>query len=109
MPEPDAPDACAVIRSSAAEDDLGESGHNNQSHFFNLSAGRSCDGIGDDGSGGKSLVSPSPELDPRLFNAALATSRCLCRTAAGAASATLATEKTRRIRANILSERIFVD
>ena len=101
LPEPDAPDACVVIRSSAAEDDLGESGPN-QSHHV-LSGGGSCGGIGDAGSGGKLLVSPSSEPGPRFSDAALTTSGCLCRTTAGAASATSKMEKIRRIRTNVLS------
>ena len=78
LPEPDASDACVVMRFSAAEDD----------------------------SGGKSPVSPP---GARFSDTALATSKYLCRTAAGAAIATFATEKTIRIRVTILSGSIFVD
>ena len=45
---------------------MGESGHNNQSHF-DMSVGRSCGGIGDDDPGGKSPVAPFPE--PGAFDA----------------------------------------
>ena len=109
LPEPDAPDACVVMRLSAAGDESGGSGHNNHAHL-DISVGRSpCGGIGGDDSGGKPPVSPPSEPRTRFSDAALATSRYLCRTAAGAAIATFATEKVRRIRTNVLSGRIFVD
>jgi hypothetical protein len=64
----------------------------------------SCGGIGNGDFGGKlPPVAPLSEPGARFSDAALGTSRCLCRTIAGAVSATFATEKIRRIRANILS------
>ena len=58
-------------------------------------------GLGSDPSVVSSLVSP------RLPDAASATSMCLRRTTVGAASAMLATEKIRSIRAIVLSRRMF--
>ena len=109
LPEPDAPDACVVMRLSDAGDESGGSGHNNHAHR-DMSVGRSPWGaIGGDDSGGKLPISTSSEPCARFSEAALATSKYLCRTAAGAAIATFATEKIRRIRTNILSGCIFVD
>ena len=109
LPEPDTTDACVVMRLSAAGDESGESGHSSHAHR-DVSVGRSpCGGIGGDDSGGKPPVSPPSKPGARVSGAVLATSEYLCRTAAGAAIATLATEKIGRIRTNVLSGRIFVD
>ena len=80
------------------EDDPGDAALSNHAHSF---VGLPCDD--DDDSGGKSLVAPLPEPVARFSDAALATSRCLGPTTEGAAITTFATEKIRRIRANVLS------